>query len=229
MKYLSEIFLGEILNEIFKDCKISTQYKYNYTKVDFCIELDKFNNICNILPNYNNMPIKLLIEFDGFYHYSKISQCVKDIKNKFGNICWKKLDDIHYGIRIPYYIQLDEYFSKNLFNIDHKLNDYPHGFIDKKCVLPSDFCYYGDIRFIKELNNIPFDIGNLIYKSLIEKCKFPKKSENIMSNIVSDFLIKRFDNEFYNNYKNGLIKDLNDSRYRLLYFNDKYKTNLELI
>lgn len=229
-QYLTELNLGIILKNLFKIGKIYKQFMYNYTKIDYCVEINTYHNIFELLPNVIlSEPVQLLIEFDGFYHYSKISQCVKDIKNGFGNLRWKQLDSNIYGLRIPYYIQLDSYFSKILFNSDVELNCYPHGFIDKKCVLPDEFCYYGDLRFIRELTDMPYNIGKLVYTSILNKYKFPKKSENSTSNIVSDFLIKYFDPEFYKDYKEGKICDINDSRYRMLYFNDKYKSDISLL
>lgn len=112
-------------------------------------------------PDFRSDELMLLIEFDGYLHYTKNNTILID-----------KLKDIEYTklgynvIRIPYFIQLNTEVIKLLFNIDYEFNQvYSHGFIDDKAIRPYDFCYNGLIRYKKDI--IKFDIcKNDIDKSL---------------------------------------------------------------
>ena len=79
-------------------------------------------------------------------------------------------------IRIPYFVQLNSPdVIKEVFNIDVSIgfNDYPHGFIDEKCILPCDFCSLGIKKFLNDL--IRFNsISNQIIDSLKTKIAIKK-------------------------------------------------------
>ncbi len=147
--YLTEDLLGKFLEERF-----NVKFERDKTAPDSGIRLR---------PNYRNGDLKLIIEFDGYRHYSCSSVIVNDLKKD--NI-YKELGyDI---IRIPYFIQLDSAIINLLFgkyNIScSSFNNYPHGFIDKKCLLPCDFNYIGydlfKYRDIEKFSVVKEDILN---------------------------------------------------------------------
>lgn len=116
-------------------------------------------------PDYRNEELKLIVEFDGYRHYSISSQVLSDVKNS------KIVQDLGYrSVRIPYFVQMDEtailhYFDKKL----PSFNSYQHGFIDSKCMLPCDFCELGVKRFNKEILELPQSLRYSIIQSLRNK------------------------------------------------------------
>lgn len=157
-EYLTENLLGDFLkerisNNIIRDTRLlDTNFRPDF-----------------VLPDFN-----LIVEFDGFLHYTKANIILADYKK---DSLYKK-----YGfkvIRIPYFIQLDSYVIKKLFkkytNNSTSFNNFPHGFIDKKVVYPADFCSLGIKRFIKDLNKYK-KISDQILKSLTDKIIEQNKS-----------------------------------------------------
>jgi len=113
-------------------------------------------------PDYRNDDLQLIIEFDGDSHYCKAGRIVNDaIKDADYETLGYKV------VRIPYFVQMNNAVLRYIFgeNTDLKYTqEYPHGFIDKKAILPADFC----------------ELGIELFKSDIEKfCLF--KSEIINS------------------------------------------------
>ena len=72
-------------------------------------------------------------------------------------------------IRIPYFVQLSTIVIKELFHKTYSMTqEYPHGFISEKALLPSDFCEMGIGRFINDLNRFSY-IQRDIIKSLVDR------------------------------------------------------------
>jgi len=144
--YLNESRLGIFLNE-----RIGGEWIHNRKVPDSGID----NR-----PDYRNEKHKLIVEFDGNRHYMSYEVMLKD----------KKKDTVYKSmgysiIRIPYYIQLDEYVIKLLFskytNNFKAFNDYPHGFIDTSCYLPVDFNALGTVKYTEDLEKFS-DISEFI-------------------------------------------------------------------
>jgi hypothetical protein len=89
----------------------------------------------------------LIVEFDGISHYQSASRILKDADKD------ADYESLGYKVvRIPYFIQPSTYTIKVLFGLDVDYYQvYPHGFIDKKATLPSDYCYLGIQRFKGDL------------------------------------------------------------------------------
>lgn len=163
----------------------------------------------NIRPDYRIEKYKLIVEYDGPYHYTNPTNCKTDIeKNKIYN---------EYGynvVRIPYYIQLQaesiyKFFEGYLTDRGYDsgdfedFNDYPHGFVTDKVILPSSFCSLGLQRFdndIKSLCNMSFDeeaddydgfyerVTTQIAESLINKIIINKSIMDVIPNVKNSFL-----------------------------------------
>lgn len=106
-------------------------------------------------PDFLFEELKLIVEFDGSSHYTKSHRILKDMEKDsiFEHMGYKI-------IRLPYFIQFssevyDALFVKQGYDlgIDRSLlvDNYPHGFIDKKATLPIDFCLLGLEKFFMEL------------------------------------------------------------------------------
>ena len=119
-------------------------------------------------PDYRFEELGLIIEFDGNQHYQDANVIFRDKEKD------KIYTEMGYRIeRVPYFIQMTEEFLCQLFQqpILYKQN-YPHGFIDKKAVLPANFCELGIQRFIKDLdrfNLYKYEIITSLHQRIIEK------------------------------------------------------------
>ena len=85
----------------------------------------------------------------------------------------------HRIVHIPYLLQLDTESFTYLFGADWPKDflqevtistDYPHGFKDIKCLLPSDFSVLGTARFLREFNSIKREKAN-IASAIVESLK----------------------------------------------------------
>lgn len=110
--------------------------------------------------------IRIVVEYDGFYHYTSNAQATK---TEYG--CkWSEIDTAVFELRIPYWLQIDPQISKQFFGTDKDFsNNFPHGFISKHCILPDRFCYEGENRFIEELRRLPKNISVEVLDSLLRK------------------------------------------------------------
>lgn len=158
-EYLDESLLKSFINERFS-------IKFSKKKIK---EL-------NIIPDFVSEDGKVIIEFDGYYHYINTKNIIRDSKLK--NYCL--LNHITL-IQIPYFIQLNsteiiKYYFDGLVNSYNPFNTYSHGFNCKNNTLPSDFCYYGLLRFINEFNNFP----------IATRCELLDKSLETL-NLTKDF------------------------------------------
>ena len=103
-------------------------------------------------PDFYFPELKLVIEFNGFYHYTTPTTILKDYTKKR-----LLLQGGFTFIEIPYFVQLDQTVVGLLF-ADYisdltRFNTYPHGFIDVKAPLPAQFCSLGVARFREEIDN----------------------------------------------------------------------------
>ena len=159
-EYLTEERLSNIINIFYKDTKIIR---------DKCFLNHRFR------PDFYLPELKLAIEYDGHPHYTEAKNVLNDTS--------KEMHLINNGvklIRIPYFIQLNTYIISYLFNIDYKFDQiYPHGFIDKKVVMPADYCEIGISRFIKDLEKFSF-IKDEIIISLKNKIALLKNQDLVL-------------------------------------------------
>ena len=132
--YLTEKTLGEYLKQIFPE------HEFIRDRVVPNSEIQK-------RPDYRNDELMLIVEFDGYGHYSKPDNILID---GFKDDVYR---DMGYEIiRIPYFIQMSTDIVELLFDKNVKIEQvYPHGFIDSKAMLPAYFCELGVRRFSKDL------------------------------------------------------------------------------
>ena len=154
--YLTEGILLNIFSTLFGKEDVISQYKeetYPFKKYKYDILVKSK---------------KLIIEFDGELHYTDINTIKRDlIKNNIIELGYTL-------IRIPYFVQLTTDVFNYLFpGIDVVINqNYPHGFIDKKAKLPSNFCSHGELKFLQDLEKFSFikeDIINSLKNSFEQK------------------------------------------------------------
>lgn len=151
-KYLTEQSLGDFLNE-----KIPGNWIHDKPF------LGRFK------PDYRNENRKLIVEFDGYAHYTQAYKILSDMAK----------DELYINsgyavVRIPYFIQLSDSVCLTLFNRNITTNQvYPHGFIDKKCILPADFCEAGIKKFKQDLDRFSIEKPDII-KSLKDKISSSK-------------------------------------------------------
>ena len=149
---LTEDRLYEALKEIFK--------------VDFIRDKQVPESGLNKRPDFRNDKLKLIVEFNGDRHYSN-NKIQKSDNEKF-----IRYTEMGYKVvAVPYFVQLSSDIIKLLFDIDIKwTQQYPHGFIDEKAMLPADYNYYGVQRFKYDLKKFNIISDNII-KSLETKIK----------------------------------------------------------
>ena len=137
--YLDEEKLGQVLEIIYPNEKIIHNRK-----------IPGYKELCR--PDYRLPNLNLIFEFDGSTHFTNPKRIIMDEKN---DIFYKSLG--YRVIRIPYFIQMNSEFFKNILNLDiGNLYNYPNGFIDNRAALPAEFCSLGLRKYIK---NIKVDYG----------------------------------------------------------------------
>ena len=139
-EYLTETNLGLILNELFSNN-------------DFIHDKAVPGSTNKRLrPDYRSDEMKIILEFDGDSHYCKALRIKTDIIKDMD------YENLGYTVfRIPYFIQMSSELIKIIFDIDIKYKQkYPNGFIDKKAVLPADFCELGIELFKKDLEKFSY-------------------------------------------------------------------------
>ena len=158
--YLTEQALGECLKKVFPN---------NVFIHDKTIP----NSGTKSRPDYRCDELMLIVEFDGYHHYSQAARIIKDVEN---DETYKQMG--YKVVRIPYFIQWSSEVVEFLFNIIDEtiLQTYKHGFISDKAMLPADFCSLGITKFERDLKKFDF-IGSDIILSLLEK---KKKLGNIL-------------------------------------------------
>lgn len=157
MKYLTEQLLGDFLKKLYGENNVIAQVPLDGTRMrmDYQVKTHGGDTI--------------YVEFDGDSHYCKPDVIYRDeIKNA---VLGDKL------VRIPYFIQLDEFTINHYFKVfvwDHPqliegvdYNYYPHGFISDKVIFPSQFCSRGIDRFFSELKIFDdYDYGDALGRTL---------------------------------------------------------------
>ena len=151
--YLTEKLLGAMLTNIFPGVEIIH---------------NKIFRPHRFRPDYYLPSKNIVIEFDGYHHYTQSNIIISD-RNKDFILAEEGIN----VIRIPYFIQIDSTIIKDLFGVDYIIdNPYPHGFIDDKALLPADFCSMGVDRFINDLNtykNQKDDIIKSLHTQIINR------------------------------------------------------------
>ncbi len=103
-------------------------------------------------PDFRCEELKLIIEFDGDSHYCKSDRILKDRAkdNDYQSLGYRV-------VRIPYFIQMSKPLLKIIFDEDIEFKQvYPNGFIDKKAVLPADYCELGLELFLEDLERFSY-------------------------------------------------------------------------
>lgn len=122
----------------------------------------------DMLFKFNNKTY--VVEFDGDQHF-RDSLVIKsdDIKNSIAENLGYKV------IHIPYFIQLTnetfKYFFKDICIPINIIQNYKHGFIDKKAKFPASFCELGKEKYNQIYESIPRNVSKEISFSLQEKAK----------------------------------------------------------
>lgn len=163
-------------------------------------------------PDFRIEEVKLIIEFNGIFHYTNPKTIVNDYKKRY---IYSKMGYIVKSV--PYWIQLRNdviyYLFKDSLDIEfNKLKDYnlyKIGFIDENCPLPARFCSLG-IKEMKAENKKWNEIIENYYKyfeiSLIEKILKYDSFLNVANEEILPYFIKSWDNKniswFNINYDN---------------------------
>jgi hypothetical protein len=152
------------LIQLFKDLEKQT----DLIKIETNVKIDKYRGDI-VINDY------WLVEFDGYRHYTEADVIYRDRHKDF---LWAShTDNYDSVIRIPYFIQLTtqtfkDYFQDFLkkFKINVKIEqNYKHGFIDKKAVLPANFCSLGERIFISNLFSLKENVLKETLESLWDK------------------------------------------------------------
>ena len=160
--YLTEKELGKILKHIFSN------HPFIHNK-------QVPNSNIKTRPDYRNDILKLIVEFDGYHHYSTTKTIIRD---ELKDNTYKKMG--YTIIRIPYFVQISKLIISNLFNIKTNfIQTYPHGFIDLKAMLPADYCELGIKHFENDIKNFYY-IKNEIIFSLKNKIKEHKNIKLVL-------------------------------------------------
>jgi very-short-patch-repair endonuclease len=158
--YLTEQSLYPLLVNAFGETKVKRQFRLsNNKRVDYVIE-DADIVYPVKLGKFSSKPGNIAIEFDGYRHYQQNSTIERDFENQA-----ILLDQGFHIIHIPYWLQahfaLPFFFccplADKVFGYDQK-DTYPNGFIDSKCLRPSDFSLPGWRRFVYEVSCLPTPI-----------------------------------------------------------------------
>jgi hypothetical protein len=99
-------------------------------------------------PDYRCDELMLIVEFDGYQHYSQTKTILADEEKD------SLYSALGYSIvRIPYFVQLSSTVIELLFSLPAVTWEqvYPHGFIADEALLPADFCPLGVCRFERDL------------------------------------------------------------------------------
>lgn len=139
------------------------------SKLEFIHNKQILINGIRFRPDFRSTDNTVIIEFDGHHHYHVPERILRDSMMK--SYCG---DNGIKLIRIPYFIQLNsqkiiKHIFGDLVKDNSPFNDYPHGFIDEKAMLPNEFSTIGSTRYALELSNLPSSISEEIEESAIQK------------------------------------------------------------
>jgi len=212
--YLTEQKLGAILKSFFPESNIVAQYRPKDTRriVDYAITFKHNSEHTPFfmkkagIENKERKQIVLLVEFDGYMHYTSNKQVHKDgtclQMRRVSSTLSPEIDehedlygDTYYLIlRLPYWLQLDIDMCKLLFGISKDEScGFPHGFVDKKCPMPELFCRAGEERFLTEMDLLPPRIQKQVLNTLIEKSALIGIFATC-SNFLMEEMIRRYKN-----------------------------------
>lgn len=139
-------------------------------------------------PDYTLHEQKLVIEYDGHYHYTSPKQICSDAYKA------DKISEQGYTlIRIPYFIQMTKetlmfYFGKKESQIPNNIEylNFPHGFITKDCVFPAAFCTLGVQVFSDQLSNISENLPT-VYNEIMFSLRDKVENEGICRAMVMPY------------------------------------------
>ena len=175
--YLTEKLLGQFLEEAFP----GHEFVYNKTVPRSYIKGR---------PDYRCDKLKLIVEFDGYRHYSNCATIIQDMQK---DITYSSLG--YEVIRIPYFVQLDYTIVKLLFAKYRpaivEFSTYPHGFIDAKAMQPYDYCTAGLSRFKKDMQRFEC-IAEQIMGTI--NCNTITSLDNYAQQLLNEFLLKFLSN-----------------------------------
>ena len=167
ISFLNEASLGIHLKTIFPDHDFIHNRKIPES------------NILN-RPDYYCKKLQLVVEFDGYGHFTNPKTILADIKkDKVYSMMGIKI------IRIPYFIQLDTETVEYFFNVNNWISSdtviHPHGFINPKAITPAYFCSLGIVRFNewRKIVSVRYCVDNKIN---LKHCKL----ENISGGYLLD-------------------------------------------
>lgn len=142
------------------------------------------------IPDYRIPSENLIIEFQGYRHFTDCRIAYKDIVKR--DIM--KKHEINF-VEIPYFVQL----TKNVINFifkDIKINicdlseNYPHGFIHPKAEIVGNYCLFGLKIFNKIIDEFPIEVKENCFESLeiraiLDKCPIEVYNPLINKNILN--------------------------------------------
>ena len=139
-------------------------------------------------PDYVSHEKKLIVEFDGYQHYTSTKAIIRDKAKD------KLFSDLGYKVvRIPYFVQMSNSVIKQLFGLEVEVEQkYRHGFIadNSTLVLPCDYCYLGIEKFKEDLKRFS-DIKEDIIKSLKVKAEKSGNWDLVLPKPLKDELIEQ--------------------------------------
>lgn len=171
MRYLTEKILGEYLNSLFPNN-------------EFVHDKIVPNSGTRRRPDYRCDELMLIVEFDGYFHYTQAEKIFNESEKS------KTYSDMGYKVvRIPYFVQMTKQIVGHYFGIEAEIEqEYNHGFIDKKCVLPCDFCELGITKFILDIELLPNNVKQDVVKSLEDKIKEKGSILKVIPSSISNLI-----------------------------------------
>lgn len=170
--YLSEKNLLEVLELIFKT-PIQKQVR---------IPLTNKTAIVDYVFNLPHNDQEVFVEFNGHLHYTQTNTIERDYMLR--EHCVKNNIRL---IEIPYFIQLNlytipQYFGKDieayLENVTITTSQ-ESGFLEKKIVLPYDYCVLGLERFLNDLT----PTSKVLCSTIEDTCIYEKTTQQIINSL----------------------------------------------
>ncbi len=187
-EYLTESGVEELLNKI-------------YPTVEFIRNRKVPNSKISHRPDYRSDELMLIVEFDGYQHYSNTKTQMNDALKRtiYSNMGYKI-------VNIPYFIQPSTESIKFLFGKDVEYEQkYPHGFVDDAAMLPADFNSLGVRLFRNQISDLIAnsyeDIALDIFESLMHKILIDGK--DILE--VLPCTLKNFETHYLDLFREGFI------------------------
>jgi hypothetical protein len=201
--YNSEAKLGKFLAQLYPNSTLVPQVKFGARRIDYGVNVG-VTDYCRVMPILRQFEIDqiptgstvvLLVEYDGHLHYTSNYNVHNDATTGLGFSKWKQLDKFTFGLRIPYWLQLDTVMTQFWFrqSVDFS-SGFPHGFVSDKVRLPELFCASGTDRFVTEMDSIPRIAANQVYNSLAYQIgRHNNNTARVMTTELHATLIKSFD------------------------------------